>query len=86
MDIKAFLLDLFRDERGSISIKPVIAFIGSMVLCTTMVFSSVSRVLVDPSDALVNAVLVITCIGLGADSVDKFSYKKPTDPNNPPTS
>ena len=28
-----------------------------------------------PADSLVNAVMVITAIGLGADSIDKFSKK-----------
>jgi hypothetical protein len=32
-----------------------------------------------PSAELVNAVMVITAIGMGADTFDKFSHKKKED-------
>ena len=35
---------------------------------------------IKPADSLVNAVMVITAIGLGADSLDKFSKKKIEEP------
>jgi hypothetical protein len=37
----------------------------------------------DPSDVLVNAVMIITAIGMGADSLDKFSFKKLPKEDNP---
>jgi hypothetical protein len=38
----------------------------------------------EPADVLVNAVMIITAIGMGADSLDKFSFKKlPKEDDNP---
>jgi hypothetical protein len=85
MNFKEWIIELFKDERGSTSIKPVIAFIGSLFLCLTMTANSLFPKEIEPSDVLVNAVMIITAIGMGADSLDKFSFKKlPTDdnPNN----
>ena len=67
---------LFKDERGSISVKPVIAFIGALFLCITMMLNSFSHADFAPSPDLVNAVMIITGIGMGADTLDKFSHKK----------
>jgi hypothetical protein len=76
MNFKQWIIDLFKDERGSTSIKPLVAFIGTMFLCTTMTLNSFSHEDFKPADSLVDAVMIITAIGLGADSVDKFSKKK----------
>lgn len=76
MNFKQWLIDLFKDERGSTSVKPVIAFVGSLFLCVTMTLNSFSHADFAPSDNLVNAVLMITALGMGADSLDKFSHKK----------
>jgi len=87
MTFKKWIIDLFKDERGSVSIKPVVAFIGAMFLCVTMTINSFSHEDFKPADALVDAVMIITCIGLGADSIDKFSHKKTetTTPEEPLT-
>jgi hypothetical protein len=76
MNFKQWLIDLFKDERGSTSVKPVIAFVGSLFLCVTMTLNSFSHADFAPADNLVNAVLMITALGMGADSLDKFSHKK----------
>ena len=76
MNFKQWVIELFKDERGSISVKPVIAFIGAMFLCITMVLNSFSHAEFAPSPELVNAVMLITGIGMGADTLDKFSHKK----------
>jgi hypothetical protein len=68
-------VELFKDERGAISVKPVVAFIGAMFLCITMIANSYSSKEIAPSDKLVDAVMIITAIGMGADTVDKFSKK-----------
>jgi hypothetical protein len=81
MTFTKWVIDLFKDERGSISIKPVVAFIGALFLCCTMTANSFSEEHFKPADSLVNAVMVITAIGLGADSLDKFSKK--TTPEEP---
>jgi hypothetical protein len=75
MNFKQWIIDLFKDERGSTSIKPVIAFVGALFLCATMTMNSFSIADIKPSAELVNAVMVITAIGMGADSLDKFSFK-----------
>jgi len=75
MTFKEWIISLFSDERGSISIKPVIAFVGALFLCGTMIANSYSAKEIAPSDKLVDAVMIITAIGMGADTVDKFSKK-----------
>ena len=80
----SWLKDLFKDERGLASVKPVIAVIGSLFLCITMVISAFSKHQIDPSAALVDAVTIITAIGMGADTLDKFSLRnKKTKPEEP---
>ena len=85
MKFKDWIVELFKDERGSISIKPVVAFLGATFLCGTMLANSFSEEHFKPADTLVNAVMVITCIGLGADTLDKFTKKAPADPVEPKT-
>jgi hypothetical protein len=75
MNFKQWIIDLFKDERGSTSIKPVIAFVGALFLCGTMLINSFSKVDFAPSPELVNAVMIITAIGMGADTLDKFTKK-----------
>jgi hypothetical protein len=77
MNFKQWLLDLFKDERGSTSIKPVVALIGTLFLCVTMTLNSYTHEQFKPAPELVNAVLIITAIGMGADTLDKFTTKKP---------
>jgi hypothetical protein len=79
MNFKEWIIDLFKDERGATSIKPVVAFVGTLFLCGTMLANSFSEEHFKPAAELVNAVMVITAIGMGADSLDKFSPKKDKD-------
>jgi hypothetical protein len=80
---REWIIDLFKDERGSTSIKPLVALIGSLFLCITMTLNSYSHEDFKPSDSLVDAVMIITAIGLGADSLDKFSHKKKSNDEEP---
>ena len=58
------------------------SFIGALFLCATMLMNSFSHEEFKPADSLVNAVLVITAIGMGADTLDKFTKKHtPTEEN-----
>jgi transposase len=75
MNFKQWIIDLFKDEKGSTSVKPVVAFIGTLFLCVTMTLNSYSHESFEPAESLVNAVLVITAIGMGADTIDKFTKK-----------
>jgi hypothetical protein len=77
-----WLKDLMKDERGLASIKPVVALIGALFLCGTMVANSFTHGDIKPSSDLVNAVMIITSLGMGADTLDKFSHKK-TDDSTP---
>ena len=79
MTFKEWIISLFKDERGAISIKPVVAFVGSLFLCGTMLANSFSEEHFKPAAELVNAVMVITAIGMGADTLDKFTTKKKED-------
>jgi hypothetical protein len=81
MNFKQWIIDLFKDERGSTSIKPVIAVLGALFLCGTMTANSYSHGDIKPSVDLVNAVMIITAIGMGADTIDKFTHKK-EEPKN----
>lgn len=75
MNFKQWITDLFKDERGLTSVKPLIAFIGTLFLCGTMCVPNFN-----PSSELINAVMIITIVGMGGDTIDKFSLKnKPTD-------
>ena len=79
MKFKEWVIEIFKDERGSISVKPVIAMIGAFFLCITMMLNSFSHADFAPSPELVNAVMLITGIGMGADTLDKFSHNKKED-------
>jgi len=79
LTFRQFVIDLFKDERGSISIKPVVALLGAIFLCVTMCLNSLTPEKFKPSDKLVDAVMIITAVGMGADSIDKFTKKSPED-------
>ena len=53
---------------------------GSIFLCATMLLNSFSSLEFQPSPELINAVMIITAIGMGADSLDKFTHKKKDEP------
>jgi ATP/ADP translocase len=76
MNFKQWVIDLFKDERGSTSIKPIVALIGTLFLCSTMLINSFSEEHFKPAAELVNSVMIITAIGMGADTLDKFTHKK----------
>jgi len=80
LSFKSWIQDLFKDERGSTSIKPVVALIGALFLCGTMLANSFTEEHFKPAAELVNAVMVITAIGMGADTLDKFTAKKVEEP------
>ena len=79
MTFKEWIIDLFKDERKSISIKPVIAFMGAFFLCITLTANSFSHGDIKPSDALVEGVMYMTIAAMLGDTGDKFSFKKKTD-------
>lgn len=84
MTFKKWLIELFKDERGSTSIKPVIAFLLSLCLGFTLIANSYSSEDIKPSDALVDAVVIALCVAIGGDSVDKFSKRGKSAPADEP--
>lgn len=68
------LRELFKDERGSISIKPVVGLICTLTLCSIL-FLNCYKSDMQLEDVLVNSVLLLAIVGIGADTVDKFSLK-----------
>ena len=69
MNFIQWIQDLFKDERGSTSIKPLVGFICTLVLCTVLFLKYT------PDTTALNAVLLLAVVGIGADTVDKFSLK-----------
>ena len=79
---KEWVLELLKDERGAVSIKPLIALIGSLILCASMISGFFVEKQIIPSDTLINGIVFITIAAMGGDTIDKFSYKK-TDTSQP---
>ena len=73
MTFKEWVIDLFKDERGSISVKPVIALLGAIALAVVLI----GKIAVP--DNSINAVMVLTIAAIGGDTADKFSKKTKTD-------
>lgn len=70
MTFKEWILELFKDERGATSIKPVIAFLGALALNIVLVGK------IGVADNAINAVMILTIAAIGGDTADKFSHKK----------
>ena len=73
--MKTFLKSLLQDEAGQQSTKRILAIIGTLFLCITMLANSYSHESIKPSTELVSAVEVIVCVCIGATSLDKFAGK-----------
>jgi hypothetical protein len=73
---KYFFQELMKDERGAFSIKPAIACLGTLCLLVSLFVSGFTEKEFQPTDSIVEAVMIITIMGMGADTLDKFSFKK----------
>jgi hypothetical protein len=82
MAMKKFFKSLLSDESGQQSTKRILAIIGTLFLCVTMMLNSYSHEEIKPSAELVSAVEMIVIVCVGATTVDKFS-KKNTASNEP---
>jgi len=71
-----FFNKLLADERGSLSTKRLIAVFSALFICVTLLVNSFSHQEIGPSDKLVDAVMVICCVAMGATTMDKFSFKE----------
>ena len=75
MTLKEWVIDLFKDERGTISIKPVVALMCSLFLCITLTANSFNHKDIAPSDGLVDAVMYVCIAAMLGDTGDKFSLR-----------
>ena len=76
MTFKQWVIDLFKDERGSTSMKPVIGLFLALCLGSTLIANSFSHGDVKPSDSLVEWVAITLIAMVAGDTVDKFSRRK----------
>jgi hypothetical protein len=76
LTFKQWIIDLFKDERGSTSIKPVVALLLTLCLGGTLIANSFSHGDIKPSDGLVNSVVIVIAIAIGGDTADKYSAIK----------
>lgn len=76
MTFKQWVIDLFKDERGSTSMKPVIGLFLALCLGSTLIANSFSHGDVKPSDSLVEWVAITLIAMVAGDTVDKFSKRK----------
>jgi hypothetical protein len=74
MKFVQWIIDLFKDERGNPSVKPVIAVYGSVSLILCLFINGFYNTFA-PSETLVDALLFIIIVGMGSDTLDKFSFK-----------
>ena len=73
--MKKFLKSLLQDEAGQQSTKRILAILGTLFLCTTMMITAFSHKTIEPSSELVSAIEVIVCVSIGATSLDKFANR-----------
>lgn len=67
-----FFKQLFADTEGQQSTKRIIAMIGMLFLCGTMV-ATACRCSIKPDENLISAIEMIVIVALGATSLDKFA-------------
>lgn len=82
---RKFVTDMMKDERGSFSIKPFIAVFGTLALTVSLFVSGFTKKEFQPSDAIVEAIMIITIVGMGADTLDKFSLRGKSTKKEEPT-
>ena len=70
--MKDFFKQLFADKEGQQSTKRIIAMIGMLFLCGTMV-ATACRCSIKPDENLISSVEMIVIVALGATSLDKFA-------------
>ena len=74
--MKKFFKSLLSDESGQQSTKRILAIIGTLFLCVTMMLNSYSHESIKPSEDLVDAVKTIVIICIAGNVAEKFLSKK----------
>lgn len=84
MTLKQWLLDLFKDERGSTSVKPFIALLGTLSFIAALIINLITHNPHTVDNNIIDAIVAITIVAMTGDTVDKFSLKKkPESPIEP---
>jgi hypothetical protein len=68
-----WLKEVISDEKGYQSSKRVIAMVGALSLCLTLIVDWFFNVSVGAE--VVTGIVTVICVGLSASTVDKFSPK-----------
>lgn len=75
MKSKDILVDMLRDERGNVSVKPVLGFLLGITMGVTLVINTIHPKEYQPSEGMIWGVVAVIIACVGADTVDKFSVK-----------
>jgi hypothetical protein len=81
--MKNFFTSLLSDEKGQQSTKRILAILGTLFLCVTMMLNSYSHESIKPAPELVSAVEMIVCVCVGATTLDKFANRGSNNNNTP---
>lgn len=79
-----WIIDLFKDERGVPSVKPVISVYCTFILVLCLIVNGINSKFA-PSAMYIDALIVIIIAGMGSDTLDKFSFKNLNKPKNDET-
>jgi hypothetical protein len=77
--MKEFIKSMLQDESGTQSTKRIIAFIGTIFLCSSLYLKT------HPSPEVVNSITLIVCSCIGATCVDKLGFFFSKKSENPPS-
>lgn len=75
MKTKDILVEMMRDERGNVSVKPVLGFLLGLTLGVTLVINTIHPKEYQPSEGLIWGVVAVVVACIGADTADKYSVK-----------
>ena len=67
---------MLSDERGAWSHKRLIGFLCAIILCASLIITSIAPKEYQPPATLVDAVLTLACVCVAGTTLDKFSYKE----------
>jgi len=80
--MKNFFKSLLSDKKGQQSTKRILAIIGTLFLCVTMVLNSYAHETIKPAPELVAAIEFIVVVCVGATSIDKFASRNSSNSNS----
>ena len=75
MKTRDIIVEMMRDERGNVSVKPVLGFLLGLTLGVTLVINTIHPKEYQPNDGLIWGVVAVIVACMGADTADKYSVK-----------